>query len=31
MKIAKLEMELVLATMLRGYEHELVDDKDNYF
>ena len=31
MKFAKLEMELVLAMVLRGYEYELVDDKDNCF
>ena len=30
MKIAKLEIKLVLAMMLLGYEYELVDGNGNY-
>lgn len=30
MKIAKLEMKLILALFLLGYEYELVDGKGNY-
>ena len=30
MKIAKLEIKLVLAMILLGYEYELVDGKGNY-
>ena len=30
MKIAKLEMKVILAMMLLGYEYELVDGNGNY-
>ena len=30
MKIAKLEIKLILAMMLLGYEYELVDGNGNY-
>jgi cytochrome P450 len=30
MKIAKLEMKLILAMMLLGYEYEIVDGNGNY-